>query len=170
MASSKVMVAAMMLGGYGVWWYYTKVQTMNDVRAYQDTPVMYQPVLSTARLDEFQTYDPVSHTRALQSMREFSRLYQESFLADADALDILARMHTMRSQTTRELHALRHWLPNDLALDRRLLACIEETDSAMVTALREVSDRRDVRGYDPVLGRARFQDDLGVRAIDDEWD
>lgn len=169
------MRAALIIGavaGYGLWTYFTKLRQLNDVRAYHDKAVPYYPQLSTARLDEFATHDLWTHGRAVAAMKEFSRLYQESYLGDTEAATLLRRMQEMRATAMREMHALRLWIPNDLGKDRRMLACIEETDAAMVTALREVADRRGTQGIEPYAGRLRFWDDkegITVRASNDVW-
>lgn len=154
---------------YGLWRYFKATQALHDVRAYQETKVPYYPHLSTSRLDEFVQYDGWSHSQAVASMEEFSRLYQESFLADSPAKTIVCRLQSSRARCMRHLYALKDWLPNDVRLMRRLIACAEETDAAMATAIEEVSRRRGVEGLEPHAGRLRFWDQLGVRASNDSW-
>jgi len=150
----------------GAWHYVVSTRRAHDVRAYHDARVPYHPQLSTARLDAFAIYDRWTHGNAVRAMHEFSRLYQESFLHESDPFDLADQMHAQRIATSRELHALRLWLPNDLAKERQLIAYAEEIDASMRAALDEMYLRRDVRGFNPHAG-----DDTptGTKAATDVW-
>jgi hypothetical protein len=149
----------------GAWHYVTWARRAHDVRSYHDAHVPYHPHLSTARLEAYAVYDRWTHGNAVEAMREFSRLYQESFLQDADPYDLADRMHARRIVTSREIHALRLWLPNDLPKERQLIAYAEEIDATMRAAVEEMYQRRDVRGFNPHVGDVP----PGVRAANDVW-
>lgn len=171
MLSARIKAALAVIAAYVAWKYYGQVRQMHDVRSYQETEIPHAPAISTARLSEFEQYDRWTHGNAIAAIKEFSRLYQESFLGDADAANVLCRMQTMRAKTTKELYGLKMWIPNDVHQHRRILAAIEEIDAMMAATLREASERRGIRGIEPHAGRLRPQDDLGgVRPADDTWD
>lgn len=86
-------------------------------------------------------YDPMSYDNGIAAISEFSRTYQSSFLAEMDPANVVRAMFLARRSMSREFHALRSWLPNDAALERRLLAGIEETDVAMAMAMADVATR-----------------------------
>jgi hypothetical protein len=166
----RIMLGVTLVLAVGLYKYFQSVSALHDVRAYHDADIPYFPHLSTARLDEFATYDRWTHGNAVVAMREFSRLYQETFLADADPERMMCRMQAARATAMKELYGLRMWLPNDASKSRRLATYANEIDATMATILREVATRRGVHGIEPHAGRLRVSDDLGVHPVDDVWD
>ena len=144
-------------------WY---VSRLNDPMDYASLGVPYEPRLSLARFRDLRHYDPVSYDNGVAAISEFSREYQSSFLAESDPAKVVRLMTRTRRAMHREFHALRHWLPNDARLERRLLAGIEETDAAMAIGLADVAARYPcVKLY---LG-AGIVTHPTLRASDDTW-
>lgn len=143
------------------------ISRLHDPDDYLALDVGFEPRISIARFDGFEKYDALSHEAGLFALREFSRHYQSAFLSKADPVAIVSKLARCRRDFVREMHALRMWLPNDAPLERRLLAGIEEADTAMATALAEVAKR-----YPEV----RLAHGAGVlphptlRAHDDVWE
>lgn len=117
------------------------VRRSNDPLDYASLAVHHEPRISIARFIGLDVYDRISHASGIASITEFSRVYQSSFLAETDAMTVLRDMSRCRLKMHREFHALRLWLPNDAALEHRILAGIEETDAAMALAMKDVTAR-----------------------------
>jgi hypothetical protein len=124
--------------GYHV---FRHVKRRNDPMDYAALDVPYHPQLSTTRFDGLRKYDPVTYDSGIAAMKEFSRQYQSSFLAEVDPTHIVKKMTSSRKKMQREFHALQKWLPNDVHLERNVLAGIEETDARMAHALADVAAR-----------------------------
>lgn len=139
------------------------LQRRNDPLDYLGTA--HQPQLSISRFEDLKSYDPLSYQAAVNAIREFSRLYQSSFLADARAMDVLRCMALAKRRMHKELHTLRQWLPNDARMERRVLAAIEELDGRMALAMAEVTERFPETKL--AYGAGRVPD--VVRAADDIW-
>ena len=117
------------------------VRRSNDPLDYASLDARHEPRISVARFADLEVYDRVSHASGIASITEFSRVYQSSFLAETDAMTVLRDMSRCRLKMHREFHALRLWLPNDAALEHRILAGIAETDAAMALAMKDVTAR-----------------------------
>jgi hypothetical protein len=169
----QVLTPAVALAAVALWWYFDRLRRSNDVRdLLATTAVRFEPRLSEVRMREFADTDRLTHGAAVDAMREFSRLYQESFVPTyaRSAASLVTRMQDWRAVFVREMHALRMWLPNDLPKERRLLAAIEETDAAMELAVQDVSGRlKGTALLRPYVGRQRLFGG-GVRAADDTWE
>jgi hypothetical protein len=147
-------------------WAYAVSKRANDPLEVASTQVDHEPRISTARFEGLDAIDPVTHGAGVAAIREFSRHYQASFLAESDPAEVLRQMSLARRRMQREFHALRMWLPNDAAANRRVVAGIEETDAAMALAMAEVAAR---------FPRLRLAFGAGIlqhptlRAADDVW-
>jgi hypothetical protein len=144
---------------------FRQVKRRNDPMDYAALDVPYQPQLSTTRFEGLRKYDPVTYDSGIAAMKEFSRQYQSSFLAEVDPTHIVKKMTSSRKKMQREFHALQKWLPNDLHLERNLLAGIDETDARMAQALADVADRFAHVKLMYTAGQAVSV----VRAADDDW-
>lgn len=149
-----------------VGWWYLRERRLHDPLDVASYAVQHEPRLDVARFDGLRSYDPLNYDDGIAAIREFSREYQESFLNEPDhpVGNVLA-MARCRRRMHKHMHALRMWLPNDSAMERRLLAGIEETDAGMAWAMAELTRRYPgtklmqgagilmhptVRGYDDV--------------------
>jgi len=147
-------------------WAYAVSKRMNDPLDYASLQVAHEPRISTARFEGLDAIDPVTHAAGTAAVAEFSRQYQASFLAESDPSDVIHKMSLARRRMQREFHALRMWLPNDAALNRRVLAGIEETDAAMALAMADVAARfPEVR----LAFGAGIVQQPKVRAVGDVW-
>ncbi len=151
----------------GIVWYAFRVKRMNDPRDYASIDVAHEPRISTVRFQEFELVDPVSYAAGTAAVQEFSRLFQETFRAKVSMAIVLTKMAHARQRMHREFHALRMWLPNDAAAERRLIAGIEETDAAMALAMYNVVRREPSV---TLLHGAGILADPTVRAAGDTWD
>ena len=146
-------------------WTWRSVRRLNDPLDYASLDVRHEPRITTARFWGMEQYDTVSYNAGMAAIREFSRHFQSSHLAEIDVLDVVRAMSRCRRRMHREFHSLRMWLPNDSELNRRLLAGIDETDEAMALSLADVVSRfpetRLVYGAG-ILGAT-------VRSADDFW-
>lgn len=141
------------------------IQRLNDPNDYLSLDVPYEPRISISRFRGTREFDPVSYDAGIAAIREFSRLYQSSFLFETNPENVVKKMSHARQRMQKQFHALRLWLPNDMYLERRLVQGIEEVDDAMARALSDVASRfPDVKLY---LGAGKTQD--RVRAFDDTW-
>lgn len=157
--------AALALGAWAVSHMFLYIQRLNDPLDYLSLYVSHQPKFSLRYFDGMDAYDPVSYADAMHAIREFSRVYQTSFLADIDPLRATRRMAQQRRLLHRHLHTLRHYLPNDIQLTRRLLVGLEHTDGGMAACMDDVSRRfPEVR---LAYGAGVLQQ--GPRAVDDTW-
>jgi hypothetical protein len=130
----------------GMAWMFWHVRRLNDPLDYASLDVGYQPRFSTARFDGLRKYDPITYDAGFAALSEFSRVYQSSFVEEVRPEVVVKHLASCRNVARKEFHALRRWLPNDLPLNRRLLAGIEETDAAMAVAMADIADRfPDVR-------------------------
>lgn len=125
----------------GIAWTAWYVRRLNDPMDYLSLHVGYQPRFSMARFEGLRQYDSVTYDAGFAAVTEFSRHYQSSFLDGVIPCAVVDSLARCRNQAQKEFHALRRWLPNDLVLERRLLAGIEETDAAMALAMADVADR-----------------------------
>lgn len=144
---------------------FTYVKRRNDPMDYAALDVPYQPQLSLARFQGLRKYDPITYDSGIAAMKEFSRQYQSSFLAEVDPIDIVKKMTRSRKTMQREFHALQKWLPNDVHIERNLLAGIDETDARMAHALADVVARFPHVKLLYAAGQAVSV----VRAADDDW-
>lgn len=141
------------------------IQRLNDPNDYLSLDVPYEPRISVARFRGTRQYDPSTYDKGIAAIREFSRLYQSSFLFETNPEHVIEKMSHARQRMQKEFHALRLWLPNDMYLEKRLVQGIEEVDDAMARALTDVTSRfPDVKLS---FGAGKAQDRL--RAIDDTW-
>lgn len=141
------------------------VKRMNDPMDYAALDVRYTPQLSVSRFQGLRKYDHISYDGGVAAMKEFSRRYQSSFLAEVDPTDIVKKMTASRRTMQREFHSLQKFLPNDLIQERRLLAGIEETDARMAQALAEVA----ARFPQVALLESAGQGVSVFKGIDDDW-
>ena len=65
-------------------WAFRYLRRLNDPLDYLSLSVAYEPQLSIARFEGLRQYDALTYDDAMASMREFSRQYQASFLAETD--------------------------------------------------------------------------------------
>jgi hypothetical protein len=141
------------------------VRRMNDPNDYLSLNVPYEPRISISRFGGTRQFDPVSYDAGIAAIREFSRLYQSSFLFETDPADVVKKMSHARQRMHKEFHALRLWLPNDLHVEKRVVQGIEEVDDMMARALTDVTSRfPQVKLY---FGAGKSQ--AHVRAYDDTW-
>ena len=147
-------------------WAFRYLRRLNDPLDYLSLSVAYEPQLSIARFEGLRQYDALTYDDAMAAMREFSRQYQASFLAETDPAEVVRGMARARSKMHANFHTLRQWLPNDLPRERRVLAGIEETDARMALAMRDVAKR-----YPSValLHGAGILADPSVKAAHDLW-
>jgi hypothetical protein len=142
------------------------VRRLNDPNDYASLHVPYEPRISIARFQGLRDADPLSYDAGIAAIREFSRLFQSSFLHETDPHDVVKKMAHSRQRMHKEFHALRLWLPNDMYRERRLVQGIEEVDDMMARALADVAARfPQVKLYfgAGVLSQAP------IRAADDTW-
>lgn len=132
--------AVVALVGLGLAWMFSYVRRQNDPQDYASIGG-HQPRFSVARFDAMRQYDSITYDAGFGALSEFSRVYQSSFLDGVEPETIVRQLAVCRNTARKEFHALRRWLPNDIALDRRLLAGIEETDAAMALAMKDLADR-----------------------------
>lgn len=126
----------------------------------------FAPVISIARFLPYRDVDPLDFDDAIAAVREFSRLYQTTFLHGCDVIKTVRLMHSARQTFARNMHRVRFWLPNSSADEAQILAGIEETRGAMAVALAEVTRRfPDVR----LLYGSGAEMESAVRSVDDVW-
>lgn len=159
-------VLAGLLGTMGVCWLVIRyIRRFHDPLDYRAWDVKYQPVLSILYFKNMRAFDPLSYDDLVHAMREFSRLYQSTFLVEVQPAEVIRDMAKQRRLVHRHAHVLRGYLPNTLRLEKRLLLGLEHTDGAMEYALADVARRYpEVR---LLYGAGKV--DRQVRAADEAW-
>lgn len=141
------------------------IKRLNDPNDYLSLNVPYEPRISVARFQGLRSFDTSTYDAGIAAIREFSRLYQSSFLFETNPADVVKKMSHSRQRMHKEFHALRLWLPNDMQAEKRLVQGIEEVDDMMARALVDVTARfPEVKLY---FGAGKSQ--AHVRAYDDTW-
>jgi hypothetical protein len=134
-------IVALLIVVAAAWYGASRIKRLHDPNDYASYYVRHEPRISTAKFEGLHAVDPVSHAAGIAAIREFSRQYQQSFLAETDPERIVRDMSRSRMRMNREFHALRMWLPNDAVAERQLVSGIEETDAAMALAMADLAAR-----------------------------
>ena len=141
----------------------------HDPLDYAAWNVKYEPRLSTLYFEGMREFDALSYDDLIHAIKEFSRLYQTTFLQenypDDRIREVVKDMAIQRRLMHRNAHVLRGFLPNDLRLEKRLILGIEHTDGGMASALTDVVSRFPVAKlyYEAGVRSTR------VRPVDDVW-
>ena len=145
------------------------VRRSHDPLDYAAWNVKFEPRLSTLYFEGMRKFDSLSYDDLTHAIREFSRLYQTTFLQenypDERIRQVVKDMTIQRRLMHRNAHVLRVFIPNDLRLEKRLILGIEHTDGGMASALADVVSRFPVAKLYYEAGVRS----TGVRAVDDVW-
>jgi len=158
-------LAAILVVGVLAWFLVRYLRRLHDPLDYAAWNVTYQPQLSIRYFEGMRHYDPLSYDDLVHAMKEFSRLYQSSFLTELRPADVVRDMAKQRRLVHRHAHVLRSFLPNDLRLEKRVILGIEHTDGAIASALEDVVSRYPEVALLYEAGKV----DRHVRATDDSW-
>jgi len=139
------------------------VSRLNDPLGYVNAE--YNPHFQTTYFEGTRDFDPVSYDDAMHAIAEFSRLYQTSFLKETDPTNVIKHMSRQRRLMHRNIHILRQYFPNDLALEKRVLLGLELTDGGMAWCLADVADRFP---HTHLYYSAGIHHDI-IRSVDDFW-
>lgn len=140
-----------------------RIRQLNDPLGYVNT--RYNPHFQTTYFDGTREFDRISYDDAMHAIAEFSRLYQTSFLKETDPAVVIKHMSTQRRLMHRHIHTLRHYFPNDLLLDKRVLLGLESIDGGMAWCIADVARRYP---HTRLLYGAGIQHNP-VRSVDDFW-
>lgn len=136
---------------------------LNDPMGYVNSK--YNPHFQITYFEGTRQFDPLSYDDAMHAIREFSRLYQTSFLKETDPATVLKHMSRQRRLMHRHVHTLRRYFPNTSQLDKRVLVGLEHTDGGMAWCLSDVTQRHP---HTHLMYGAGKQEDI-VRAAEDVW-
>lgn len=136
---------------------------LNDPMGYVNT--RYNPHFEVTYFEGTRQFDPLSYDDAMHAIREFSRLYQTSFLQETDPATVVKHMSRQRRLMHRHVHTLRRYFPNTSSLDRRVLVGLEHTDGGMAWCLADVTRRHP---HTHLMYGAGKRTDT-VRAAEDTW-
>ena len=138
----------------------------HDPLDYAAWNVAYEPRMSVLYFEGMRQYDPLSYDDLVHSIKDYSRLYQTTFLSESRIHEVVKDMAIQRRLMHRHAHTLRHHLPNSLHLEKRVLLGIEHTDGAMASMLADTAQRfPEIR---LLYGAGMKQ--APIRAADDVWE